>query len=81
MFDLTVASVNYRMGKLERMRHFNLLISFYHHLNISTDRVSRIDGHLPVHAVRRNPPQAGNTYFQGQVLVNGHLVFGTGRCE
>ena len=77
MSGLTVASVNYRMGKLERMRHS---IALYF-LNISTDRVSRIDGHLPVHAVRRNPPQAGNTYFQGQVLVNGHLVFGTGRRE
>lgn len=53
----------------------------FHNLNISTDRVSRIDGHLPVHAVRRTSPQAGNAYFQGQVLINGLLVFGTGRRE
>jgi hypothetical protein len=43
-----------------------------------TDRVSRIDGYLPVYAVRHNPPQTGNTHFQGQVLVNGQLVVGTG---
>ena len=76
IFDLTVALINYRMGKLERMHHFNT--PDFTNLDISTDRVSRIDGHLPVYAVRHNPPQTGNTHFQGQVLVNGHLVVGTG---
>lgn len=43
----------------------------------STDR-SLIDGHFPVHAVRRHPPQAGHTYFQGQVLEHGYMVVGAG---
>lgn len=80
MCELICISVNYRMGKLERMR-LSVISVFPIFEYLKTDRVSRIDGYLPVHAVRRNPPQAGNTHFQGQVLVNGHLVVGAGGCE
>jgi hypothetical protein len=37
-----------------------------------------LDGHLPLHAVRRNPPQAGYTHIQGQVLVDGYMVVRAG---
>lgn len=75
--ELIHISVNDRMGKLERMRLSVISVSPITKY-LKTDLVSRIDGYLPVYAVRRNPPQAGNTHFQGQVLVNGHVVVGTG---
>lgn len=57
--------------------HAYASLSFYTKLLELTVPLST-DGYLSLHAVRRDSPQAGHTYFQGQITVNGYLVIRAG---
>jgi hypothetical protein len=54
-------------------------------LDCHTDRLTRhtglrltfaVAGYFPVHAMRRPPPEAGNTHLQGQIAEHGQV----GQC-